>query len=79
MTIRKFLIYLFIAVCLLVIVPPLHADGNQQVNVIYQSAFYGSPVDNEQPFERLLGSDRGDVPFLHRTGYRCLCIYGSQL
>ena len=43
MTIRKFLIYLFIAVCLLVIVPPLHADGNQQVNVIYQSAFSTDP------------------------------------
>ena len=43
MTIRKFLIYLFIAACLLVIVPPLQADGNQQVKVIYQSTFSTDP------------------------------------
>ncbi|MGD0079888.1 MAG: hypothetical protein ABSB80_04485 [Methanoregula sp.] len=43
MTLRKFLIYLFIAVCLLAIVPPLHADDNQQVNVIYQSTFSTDP------------------------------------
>jgi hypothetical protein len=43
MTLRKFLIYLFIAVCLLAIVPPLQADGNQQANVIYQTTFSTDP------------------------------------
>ena len=71
MKIRSVICYLILAVCLLALMPVVHAEDEQSPTVIYQTTFSTDPqVDDQQPDNRLLGFNPRYVSFLHRAEHR---------